>query len=116
MDPLCVFYRRELEPHDFGHCGMYELRPAVCRAFGFGSVRDRRGDKVMSICKTIKQTNPAAVRAATAHRNEAPCLSDVGTRVYTIDPVLGARQMPINQAIARALERVGLHLQCTVQR
>jgi hypothetical protein len=41
---------------------------------------------------------------------EAPCFVHYGAQVYALDPALGTGLMPINAALRRAIERLGLSL------
>jgi uncharacterized protein len=108
---LCVFYRNDITPNDTGHCVVYSDRPAICRLFGFAAVRNGIGEKKISICQVLRQSNPEAVQRAVQHEQEAPCFPSIGTLIYAQDPASGTRLLPINQALREALMRLGLHMQ-----
>jgi hypothetical protein len=99
----------EMRISDAGHCSFYSFRPALCRLFGYAAVRSRTGAQALSICKHIRQNDPQTAAAAMAYAEEAPCFVHYGSRVYALDPVLGNGLMPINTALRRAIERLGLH-------
>jgi Fe-S-cluster containining protein len=105
----CVLYVEQSAPGAAGHCGFYSWRPALCRLFGFASVRSRAGTKALSVCKHIKQIDPQGAAAAMALAEEAPCFVHYSSQVYALDPVLGSRLMPINAALRNAIERLGLN-------
>jgi Fe-S-cluster containining protein len=98
---------------DAGHCTFYGHRPVLCRLFGYAAVRSRTGAQALSVCKWIRQNAPRAAAAAMALAEEAPCFVDYGSRVYALDPVLGNGLLPINTALRRAIERLGLHAALT---
>ena len=104
----CMLFSEE-RISDAGHCSFYSRRPVLCRLFGFAAVRSRTGAKALSVCKHIRQNDPQAAAAAMAHAEEAPCFVHYGSRVYTVDPVLGNGLLPINTALCRAVERLGLN-------
>lgn len=106
--PGCVFYQAE---ETAGHCRFYAWRPGVCRLFGFASVRTRTGGRALSVCNHLKTNDPATVAAAMTHAADAPCLSDLCTRLHGIDPSAAKRLFPINEAIRIAIQRMGLYIQ-----
>jgi len=109
--PGCVLYLTDPPKDSPGHCGYYPWRPTVCRLFGFAAVRTREGTRDMAVCKRLKTVAPDAVAIARGQAHRAPCISDVGTALYAIDPVTGSRLMPINEALQRAILRAGLRMQ-----
>jgi Fe-S-cluster containining protein len=97
-----------------GRCSVYEHRPGLCRLFGFAARLDRRGFKEPVICRIHRQSNPAAVEEAhrLADQNVAmPTFYEFSTRFALLEQNLGTEQLPINEAILRAIEKVGLWLQ-----
>ncbi len=109
----CVFYRREAPPDAQGCCDLYALRPTVCRLFGFAAVRTRSGALELAVCRWMKAAGPDAAAAGRHLQGEAPCFSSVATQINALDLSLGARPMPVNEALRRALERLGLAMQLT---
>jgi Fe-S-cluster containining protein len=108
---VCVFYERQPAPEAPGHCGLYASRPSICRLFGFATVRNRNGERELSVCRQVKEADPGAVALARLYQAEAPCFSDTCTEISALDMVLGARLLPINEALRRAILRLGLSMQ-----
>ena len=97
-----------------GRCGAYLYRPGICRLFGFAARRDKHGQRVLVTCRIIKDTQPQNSSNAQKKLHEgldAPLLSAHAFAVSNIDPVHGEKLCPINQAIRRALEKVGYNIQ-----
>ncbi|MFZ5572275.1 MAG: AAA family ATPase [Thermodesulfobacteriota bacterium] len=90
---------------------MYVFRPITCRLFGFSVTRDRMGRDNLAACRIIRRTSSALFEAARSFQSEAPCLSDMGLRLYSLDPNSGDRLLPINEALEAAIRRMGLYLQ-----
>ena len=107
----CVFFLSDIASGVPGHCVSYSDRPSICRLFGFATVRNRMGEKMLSVCRVLKQKNPQAGAHAIELQHEAPCFPEVGTFVYAQDPILGSRLLPINQALREALMCLGLHME-----
>ena len=104
----CILFS-EKQISDAGHCSFYTWRPVLCRMFGYAAVRSRTGANALSVCKYIRQNDPETAAAAMAYAGEAPCFIHYGARVYALDPGLGNELMPINTALRRAIERLGLN-------
>jgi Fe-S-cluster containining protein len=109
---VCLLYRPQPQRPARGHCGLYEHRPLLCRLFGFAAALDREGKRELATCSLIRTAQPeAAARAAEAVRGATvivPVMPNYHMELYGIDPSLGARPLPINLALARALQMVGL--------
>ena len=90
-----------------GGCTVYAIRPVICRLFAFAAVRDKHGALELAICRehsAADPTAPARVRAYLAAGGAAPAFADVQQDAH--DPDDGpAELMPINLALAHALER-----------
>lgn len=106
---LCVFYRQQIDAAA-GHCSFYNLRPSICRLFGFAAIRNRWGDLMLSACRHLKKSNPEEVARACAHQSEAPCFSHFGTLLAAVD-LSAIRQVAINEALREAILRMGLYMQ-----
>ncbi len=105
----CVAFSPDPLPETGGHCRIYEHRPVVCRLFGFAAIRNRLGKLELSTCRPIRQDFPEAVSRAEALLAKdipAPLLTGYSQRLFGLDPT--AHPMPINQALARAIQRCGL--------
>lgn len=101
---VCVAYAGDAER---GQCSEYARRPALCRLFGFGAVRDKRGGLALAACRVHKRTDPEAVARAeqAARAGRAPIFSDVQRAVDGLGRPELTLPLPINEAFARALER-----------
>lgn len=90
-----------------GGCTVYAIRPALCRLFAFAAVRDKHGALELAVCREHKLADPAAparVRAYLDAGGPAPACTDIQQDAH--DPDDGpAELVPINDALARALER-----------
>ena len=110
----CLFYspeERELPngaDRSSGHCGMYDCRPLMCRLFGFAACLDREGRRQLVTCRKVRERMPEETRKAregvSAGSIPAPVMSNYSMEIFSIDPSLGVRLYPINEALAQALE------------
>ena len=91
-------------------CQYYEHRGLICRLFGFGFRLNRENQPVLVTCKIMKNTRSAAVakagEMALANPEEMPVFSNYFMKLLAIDPDLAVPQMPINQAIRAAIEKL----------
>lgn len=109
-DGRCVFYQPSGPDETLGRCGQYELRPSLCRLFGFAAVSGKNGKPALAACKWHKRLQPEVVDRAEqeiAKGAAVPLFSDVSMQLRMIAPnsVLSDR-LPINRALARALEKI----------
>ncbi|HVO82897.1 MAG TPA: YkgJ family cysteine cluster protein [Syntrophobacteria bacterium] len=110
----CAFYEPERSARGEGCCGIYILRPAVCRLFGYGAANSKYGIVQLAVCAVMKQVMPHAARDAVyaVERGlSAPRFIEFAHLVAGLEPALGERLLPINRALRMALEREGLALQ-----
>lgn len=108
---VCVFYQSDPLIPGNGRCGVYAWRPAVCRLFGYATVKNKQGAPEFAACRHHKQTVPATVeiaKAAVTAGVPTPDFSQYGIEIANLDPNLGQGQMPLAQALKIAIERVGL--------
>jgi Fe-S-cluster containining protein len=96
-----------------GGCTAYAIRPMTCRLFAVAAVRDKRGALELAVCREHTARDPAApgrARAYLAAGHPAPIFAE-----YKVDahhPEAGAAELlPINLALAAALERELLRAQ-----
>ncbi len=66
-------------------------------------MKNKLGEKTMSICKLIKEAYPDKVKELDP--NEAPTIGDFAKRILLLDPGLGTKLLPINEALQDALAR-----------
>ncbi|MEZ4399451.1 MAG: YkgJ family cysteine cluster protein [Kofleriaceae bacterium] len=96
-----------------GGCTVYPLRPVVCRLFGAGAVRDKRGGLALAVCRVHQAADPATVQRAQAYVDgggAVPAFAEFHERAQQCDDGAAA-VLPINQALAIALGRALLHAQ-----
>lgn len=106
----CVYFAAGRRP---GGCTVYELRPMLCRLFGFAAVRDKHGAAILAVCEVHKATMPDVVARVGAHAPPgAPVLAEYQSRVDGLAPdPRRTEQLPMNVALAGALERALLRAQ-----
>jgi Fe-S-cluster containining protein len=111
-DGRCVFYKPSVPDQTLGRCGQYELRPSLCRLFGFAAVSGKNGKPQLASCKWHKSLAPDVVARAQAEIDgggEVPLYSDASMQMRLISPDSGlSERLPINRALARALEKINL--------
>ncbi len=96
-----------------GGCTVYPMRPVICRLFAFAAVRDKHGAAELAICREHTATLPdvrARVQAYLATGGDVAYFAEVQLEAH--DPDDGSAELlPINLALARALERELLRAQ-----
>lgn len=103
----CIHFTRHSLDGRQGECGIYPLRPSLCRMFGAAGVSGRDGNVRLSVCRTIKEERAGHYRQALlASDSTPPRMADGKERVRQLDYALGGRDQPINEALATALEKV----------
>ncbi|MDE2221777.1 MAG: YkgJ family cysteine cluster protein [Candidatus Omnitrophica bacterium] len=110
----CVLY----EPHAFNHhrgrCTIYVYRPGLCRLFGFAVRKNKYGEQELMTCKVIKEEQPGICERTEEKLRkglEGPLLTSHAFDVANIDPAHGRAFLPINEALAQAIERIGYALE-----
>lgn len=110
-DGVCVFYQGQATDATMGRCGVYDLRPSLCRLFGFAAVSGKRGPE-LAACHWHKRLQPEVVKGAQRSIDDGgtvPHFSDVAMRLSMLAPGSGMEHvMPINRAFALALEKAAL--------
>lgn len=111
----CVFYQPDPLVAGKGRCSVYPHRPLICRLFGFSTKNDKYGRPDLVTCSTMK-SHCASEYARTEQllksgQLAAPRMQDHAMKIFNIDPSLGQEQLPINKAVAIAIEKVGLFFQ-----
>jgi Fe-S-cluster containining protein len=103
----CLIYvpgQREGE----GKCGHYEMRPGICRMFGVSGLYDKNHDVTLSICKHIKEKYDMRGRPKPLGLETTPVMQEWFFKLGTLDQNLLQERVPINEAILRALEKVAM--------
>lgn len=109
----CVLFSPEAWKDGNWGCLNYEKRGLICRLFGFGYRLNREGIPELVTCKKMKENCPEAVAKARQSGcetpDEVPLFRNYSMRLYSIDPDLSIRQLPINKAIRLAIEKLYFH-------
>ena len=105
-DGLCAFFVPETPgATKRGKCAHYEVRPGVCRLFGFATNDDKYGRPRLSTCSILRSEGwDARVESGEIR---APSMTSVGA---SIEELAGAmtglgERLPINRALQAALTR-----------
>ncbi len=109
----CVLYVNDQNTLKEGGCSYYSYRPLICRLFGYSAVINRNGNRELTICKLIRNSRNdliQEVRNKIRNENDLPVYSEYTQRLMGINPYLGQNRFPINLAIKKAIEFVGLKL------
>ncbi len=110
---LCPVYEPAPGESERGRCGMYALRPPVCRLYGFAGRLDRHRRPELVVCPEHEHATPELAERARALVEAGlplPLFATATIQLAALDPALGAERMPIGRALLRALELVGLEL------
>ncbi len=110
----CVFYKKGPRVKEEGGCSIYPWRPLVCRLFGFSAVKNKYGQPVAVLCSVLKKRNPEVVREIDLKIQrglEIPINPYYAKRVTLLYPTYGKERLPINEAVKKAIERVGFYLE-----
>jgi uncharacterized protein len=113
----CIFYQADSNLPGNGRCGIYAWRPALCRLFGFATVRNKQAQPELAACAEHKITQSdtiARIQPALQAGLAAPSFTEFAQQIAEIEPALGTTYLPINQAWQQAMERVGLWRQWEV--
>ena len=102
----CVFYASHAPGQ--GWCTVYALRPMICRLFGFAAVRNKQGEPELAGCRVHKAAQPEAMahaRVLVAGGHPVPMMTEWQQQAAELGTSATSELMPINHAIAQALER-----------
>ncbi|MBF0122945.1 MAG: YkgJ family cysteine cluster protein [Candidatus Omnitrophica bacterium] len=108
----CVFYIPDEGEQNQGRCGVYALRPLICRMFGYTGNKDKYGRIRLVACNVMKKLLPHVLEEA-LHRvdigkDQPPVMADVIMRTSMLDPELTKESIAINTAFRKAVERMWL--------
>jgi len=104
----CVFYERDKNNIGKGRCLVYPFRGLVCRIFGFSALRDKYGNLRLATCSILKKNHSDKIKKAQElldSGQQAPVITSFSMRMKNINPDLGGKLLPINQAIKAAMEK-----------
>jgi len=106
----CILFRPDLVDNG-GGCSQYPYRGLVCRLFGFAGSRDRYAQPRLAHCRVMKAMDSAVAPELLAEQlADMPLFSEFGLALTALQPALGTRRLPINEALRLALDKVGLVL------
>jgi uncharacterized protein len=109
----CVLYSPETTHERGGDCTQYEYRGLTCRLFGFGYRLDKERLPDLVTCKYLKENLPSAVSVAKKlgikSPDEMPIFSNYFMQLYSIEPDLAIKRLPVNEAIRIAIENLYFH-------
>lgn len=105
-DAICVILNPQQQGQ--GLCSEYPHRGLICRLFGYSARHNKYGRPELITCSIIREeaSYSRTVKAMEEGSMDVPFMRDYYMQLQGIDPVLSAERLPINQAIARALESV----------
>ena len=110
-ESVCIFYSRDAVPGLYGRCTVYESRPLVCRLFGHSAVINKYGVKVVSLCSELKKKNEGIVEKINCIIQDGlhvPVLPEYAMRSSMIEPAISRERYPLNIAVKKAFEFLGL--------
>lgn len=111
---VCVFFKPDPRNKKNGRCGVYSLRPLICRLFGFSATKDKQGKAVYGGCKIIKKKFSSKFLAAQKIIALDPKflkMSDLSARIVGLGSSSDEEILPINLSTRRALEKIGFILE-----
>lgn len=112
LDGVCAFYMPTSPDGENGFCSIYPWRGLICRLFGYSARLNKHGLREFIACKVLKANAPETVQAAQQRTSEdatVPVMALAYLRLAAIEPSLAHERVPINEAIAKAIERVEFH-------
>lgn len=108
----CVLYSPDRTRDGFWGCTQYQMRPVVCRLFGFAGNHGRDGKAGLVMCRVMKAASGAG-RADIVTGDAStpmPFFADAGLHITTLHPGLGTVRLPVNAALRQAIMKVGVAL------
>lgn len=106
---FCIMYKSKSLDDSMGFCSDYVNRGLICRLFSSSSRKNKEGKKEIITCKKIKEGKKSEFDLASKLINEdlpIPLSAGIYNQLFNIDFQLTAQQLPINQAIKKAIEMV----------
>jgi uncharacterized protein len=98
----CVLYKPTSQDKSLGFCSEYQHRAVICRSFGACAVKNKIGEKVLSLCQHIKKSTQ--VNLENISLSQAPLIENFASSVRSLDA--DTNIYPINLALRFALEKV----------
>lgn len=100
----CILYQKSSFDGLSGKCGAYENRPSICRSFGASARLNKNNEREWVVCALIKERHKEYLSQANIH--ESPIMGEFASMVGTLNPYLGNKQYPINEALKLMLEKL----------
>lgn len=110
-DSPCVLLKED--NNALSGCTYYSYRPLLCRLFGFAAMLNKKGKPQITLCKEINNLNPTLnkkVQMKIDKGLQVPIYPYFSQKISSLDPFLGEKKYPINEAFKLALEKIGLNL------
>jgi Fe-S-cluster containining protein len=111
----CVQYESLPGQPEKGRCRSYAQRPVLCRLFGYMGSRDKTGQPRYGACRILQKVEAERIHTIESGLKDGtvtiPFLAPAHERVAEIGESLAVEMMPINRALMRAIEIVGLSQQ-----
>jgi Fe-S-cluster containining protein len=111
----CAQYESTPGQPEKGRCRSYAQRPVLCRLFGYFGSRDKTGQPRYGACRVLQAAEAERIQRIEAELKngtlELPFLTPAHERIAEIGGSLGVEMMPINRALTRAIEMIGLSQQ-----
>ncbi len=107
---FCILYKADQNMSGNGRCTQYELRPLLCRTFGYAARLNKYGKKELATCKKISIDQPESIKVAQKLIDDGldvPVFSEAWLALLDIDPGLSTDRYPMNKALKIALEKIG---------
>lgn len=110
----CIFFlKSEINPQN-GRCIKYPYRGLICRLFGFSAVKNKEGTLNYSACSILKKEEPLlvdSIKKYVSEGNDIPFMKDYHLKLMMLFPELAKERFHINEAIKKAIEKVGFLIQ-----
>ncbi|HET9235901.1 MAG TPA: YkgJ family cysteine cluster protein [Oligoflexus sp.] len=111
----CAQYEALPGQPEKGRCRSYDHRPVLCRLFGYMGSRDKTGQPRYGACRVLHKLEAERIQKVEAQLKSGslaiPCLTPAHERLVEIGGSWALEMMPINRALMRAIEIVGLSQQ-----
>jgi len=108
-DRVCILYRPDPQTPGKGRCVCYEVRPLLCRLFGFAARRNKEGDLELCPCKLLRATFSEKLQEEGERawsKLSVPVYQETSMRIAVLNPGMGFRRLPLNLAIKSAIEQI----------
>lgn len=102
----CLFYNKT--ENNWG-CSIYEIRPSICRLFGFSFKKDKNDKLIFSPCKVLKEKNSNKyLLSKNTIEKKYPIYDTFYQNILNLSPNLTNKLFNINIAFLKAFEIVYL--------